>query len=108
MASFEITTPVEDFTGVACGIAFQDGRATVDDRTPEARAALDYFRRRGYAVTPLGAEPEQTDPPEPKAPAKSATKPDWVAWAVHCGADPEAAEALTKDQLVEQYGKGEA
>lgn len=37
-------------------------------------------------------------------PAKSATKDVWVAYAVSKGATQEDAEALTKDQLVEQYG----
>lgn len=40
---------------------------------------------------------------EPKAPAKSASKDDWVAWAVACGADPEAAAAATRDDLAAQY-----
>lgn len=38
------------------------------------------------------------------APAKSAAKPDWVAWAVQCGADQASAEGATRDQLIEQFG----
>lgn len=56
----------------------------------------------GWRRTP-DTEPD-APAPEPQPPAKSAAKADWIAWAVHCGADGEAAEALTKDQLIEQYG----
>jgi hypothetical protein len=38
------------------------------------------------------------------APAKSAPKGDWVAWAVRCGAEQASAEAATRDQLIEQFG----
>lgn len=38
-----------------------------------------------------------------KAPAKSASKDDWVAWAVACGADADKAAAATRDELAEQY-----
>jgi hypothetical protein len=37
-------------------------------------------------------------------PALNATKLDWVSWAVHSGATVDAAEALTKSDLIEQYG----
>lgn len=49
--------------------------------------------------------PVDSDVPAPpdKAPAKSAGKPDWVAWAVVCGAKPDEAEALTKADLVDKY-----
>ncbi|WP_020141138.1 hypothetical protein [Streptomyces sp. 351MFTsu5.1] len=40
---------------------------------------------------------------EPKAPAKSASKDDWVAWAVSCGADPDEAAAATRDDLAAKY-----
>jgi hypothetical protein len=38
------------------------------------------------------------------APAKSAPKGDWVAWAMRCGAEQASAEAATRDQLIEQFG----
>lgn len=41
----------------------------------------------------------------PTSPAKSARKAAWVDYAVSQGADPEAAEALTKAELIEQYDK---
>ena len=44
-------------------------------------------------------------PPEPlKRPADTAAKPQWVAWAVHNGADPDDADAATKNDLIEKYG----
>lgn len=36
-------------------------------------------------------------------PPVNAGKDVWVAWAVHCGADPVAAEAMTKAALVDAY-----
>lgn len=43
------------------------------------------------------------EPTEPDPPAKSAIKPEWVAFAVARGADPEEAEAATKDDLIDTY-----
>lgn len=40
----------------------------------------------------------------PTAPAKSETKAAWVDYAVSEGADPDAAEATTKAELIEKYG----
>ena len=40
---------------------------------------------------------------EPKAPAKSASKDEWVAWAVACGADPVEAADATRDELAAKY-----
>jgi hypothetical protein len=47
---------------------------------------------------------EPTTADDVKAPAKSATKPEWVAYAVAQGAVQADAEALTTRQLIEQYG----
>ncbi len=49
------------------------------------------------------ADPEVPAPPD-RAPAKAAPKAEWVGWAVASGADPEAAEALSKNDLIEKYG----
>ncbi|MCX5362881.1 hypothetical protein OG864_29725 [Streptomyces sp. NBC_00124] len=38
------------------------------------------------------------------APARSASKAEWIAYAVSQGADQADAEQLTKEQLTEQYG----
>ncbi|MFB7899979.1 hypothetical protein ACFC1B_27055 [Streptomyces xiamenensis] len=58
---YEIKTPVEGFTGRVAGVDFTDGRATT-----AAPAALSYFTRRGYTVTPVEAPPPEPDPsPDP-------------------------------------------
>lgn len=38
-------------------------------------------------------------------PALGAVKAEWVGWAVACGADPDAADGMTKAELVEQYNE---
>lgn len=38
-------------------------------------------------------------------PAQAAPKAEWVGWAVAQGADPDDAEAMTKADLVDKYGK---
>jgi hypothetical protein len=37
-------------------------------------------------------------------PSKTATKPEWVGWAVVKGATPEEADGMTKADLIEKYG----
>jgi hypothetical protein len=49
-------------------------------------------------------EPEPAQPEAPKPPAKSANKDEWVAYAESQGTSHDDAEALTKDQLIEQFG----
>jgi hypothetical protein len=41
-------------------------------------------------------------------PPQAAPKDDWVSWAVACGAGEVAADLMTKQQLIEQYGRGDA
>lgn len=53
---------------------------------------------------PEGDEP----PPAPVAPAKGALKAEWVGWATHHPDEarrmmPDAAEALTKDDLYDRF-----
>lgn len=70
-----------------------------------------YLRR----VNPDGSpyvEPVEGDepPPEPKPPAQSASKAEWVGWAVDHPDEsrrlsPDDAEALTKADLIEKFGK---
>lgn len=38
-------------------------------------------------------------------PADTAKKAEWVGWAVHSGAKPDDAEAMTKPDLIDKYGK---
>jgi hypothetical protein len=38
-------------------------------------------------------------------PAQSASKAEWVGWAVHNGMEPNEAEGLTKQDLIDRFGK---
>ncbi|MDT0346763.1 hypothetical protein [Streptomyces litchfieldiae] len=60
---YRITSPTPGARGRVAGVAFTDGRATIDD--PPAGALL-YFRRRGYTV-------EQLDDTGPPGTRKTAT-----------------------------------
>ncbi|MEU6651283.1 hypothetical protein ABZ904_18020 [Streptomyces sp. NPDC046900] len=51
-------------------------------------------------------EPAATQEP-PKKPNKASSKADWVAWAVHQGADQEEAESLTLAALIERFHSAE-
>jgi hypothetical protein len=42
---------------------------------------------------------------KPVKPAGNAAKSDWIGWAVHNGADPDDALALTKADLIQKYGQ---
>jgi hypothetical protein len=48
--------------------------------------------------------PQTTEDAPATAPGRSASKADWVAYAVTRGAEQDDAEQLTRDQLAEQYG----
>ena len=65
--------------------------------------SVTYRTREGDvpAVAPAAADA----PPTPVQPARSASKADWVDYAAALGADREAAEALTRDELVNHYAK---
>lgn len=54
-----VTAPVEGFSGIVAGVAFDDGVAETRDR-----AALNYFRRHGYAIdgASLQTASESPDP----------------------------------------------
>jgi hypothetical protein len=52
---------------------------------------------------PEPAEPDVPSLPS-QAPPTSAPKSEWVGWAVANGADPAAAEAMTKADLIEAHG----
>jgi hypothetical protein len=53
--------------------------------------------------TPEPETPETPNPEAPKKPNKASSKADWVAWAVHQGETREAAEAVTREALIERY-----
>lgn len=104
MAKFTVTAP-QPVTAKVCGVAFADGKATVDSETH--RAALGYFRRRGYTVEEISAAPaasvEET-PERPDAPSRAGSTEAWRTWAIeHGGMTDEEAAALSRDELAEKY-----
>ena len=56
-----------------------------------------YVKRVNKDGTPFVERTEVTRP------AVNAPKIEWVSWAVHNGAKPDDAEALTKTDLIEKY-----
>ncbi|MFF3843495.1 hypothetical protein [Streptomyces sp. NPDC001930] len=74
MTTYTVESPRRDFTGESVGVHFHKGTGNVDDSTKDGRAAIEYFRRQGYALTP-DAEDEPADeerqdgPQEPFDPA---------------------------------------
>lgn len=56
---YRIEAPVRSFSGESVGVKFDKGTGFVDDSTKGGRAALEYFRRHGYGVSPV--EDEKTD-----------------------------------------------
>lgn len=103
MAKYKVTAPAEEeFTGIVAGVAFAKSVAEVDDK--EQAAALAYFRRRGYKVEKAGAASTAAKD-DGGAPARSASKADWVAYATSTeGGMAEAeAEGMTRDQLADKF-----
>jgi hypothetical protein len=84
------SSPVE---GVDSGV-----EVTVDDERGRWLVDHGYARRAGD-----DADKSTVTVPD-GAPAKSASKGDWVAYAVSRGVDRAEAEDSTKDELVERFG----
>jgi hypothetical protein len=117
---FTVTAPVEGHNGPVGSLLFHRGHATADEVADAA--TLAYCRRRGYRVEATGDDiGDDTDgnvefdgdatggeggaAEQDAPPAKTATKPEWVEYAVtKRGADRDEAEALTKGDLIEKYG----
>lgn len=93
---YRITAPTAGHTGIVAGVHFAAGQAEMDGAQ---RAALGYFRRRGY-----GIEAVEDAGVSAGRPPQAAAKELWVAYAVACGADQTAAEAMTKADLITRYG----
>lgn len=114
---YRITAPVANYRGDLAGLIFRAGSAEADSENDFA--ALEYCRRRGYTVEPItDAEPpeaEDSQDAEPQSvgverPKDYAPKPEWVAYAANHPDESrrlsvEDADALTKAELVELYGK---
>ncbi|MEU0084898.1 hypothetical protein [Streptomyces sp. NPDC006274] len=54
---YRITAPEARFNGESVGVSFNRGTGFVEDTDKPGRAALEYFRRHGYSVSP---SPEQS------------------------------------------------
>ncbi|MCX4575614.1 hypothetical protein OHB41_20960 [Streptomyces sp. NBC_01571] len=72
---YTVEAPVRTFSGESVGVQFSKGTGHVDDSTKDGRAAIEYFRRQGYALTPEGG-PEAEDNPQPPAAITPATEYD--------------------------------
>ena len=66
-------------------------------RLDELKAALD--------VAAVNAEAQVETQAEMKRPYGNASKADWIAWAVHNGADEAEVAGWTKNQLMGTYGE---
>ncbi|MFY7069588.1 hypothetical protein ACOQFV_27335 [Nocardiopsis changdeensis] len=103
MTLHKITAPVPGYTGVVAGVALANGVGETSDE-----GVLAYFHRHRYKVEAVEQAPEEDGgqgggEQPPARPAKSASKADWLAYAVAQGMPEEEAEAATRDQLVERY-----
>lgn len=88
--------PVDPTTGVPAGEVLTN---TVDAADPDAGGPPPKDLDDGSTDEPAAAD--LGDEAEP--PAKSAKKADWEAYAATQGYDPD--EGLTKDEMVDRYGK---
>ena len=76
---------------------------------PIAERLTKGLLRRVNADGSPHTEPSPDVPGAPaEEPAKSATKAEWIGWAVANGADLEEVEAMTKADLIEKYGGSDA
>lgn len=108
---YRITAPVANYRGDLAGLIFRAGVAEAD--SDNDFAALEYCRRRGYTVEPADA-PEAEDAAAQgggvERPKDYAPKTEWVTYAANHPDESrrlsaEDADALTKAELVELYGK---
>lgn len=74
------------------------GRTSVQSRP----ATGDEASTDGHGRTTGKETPKEPDPAN--RPARSATKLEWVNWAVECGSSRADAENMTKQDLIEVYG----
>lgn len=79
---------------------FKDGGFETSD-TAVAKRLRGLPEEEGIVEVKSSAKPSGST--EPKAPAKSASKDDWLDWAVACGADPVEAADATRDELAAKY-----
>ncbi|MFF3310486.1 hypothetical protein [Streptomyces sp. NPDC002952] len=71
MNQYKVEAPVRSYSGESVGVQFTRGTGFVNDATKEGRAAIEYFRRQGYALLPVDEEdgeavPAPTGPASPE------------------------------------------
>jgi hypothetical protein len=64
MNQYKVEAPVRSYNGESVGVQFTRGTGFVNDSTKEGRAAIEYFRRQGYALLPLDEEDREEVPVE--------------------------------------------
>lgn len=74
------------------------------DARPVARKDADVETRAGAQAQPAPQAPETAAQPMAAKPAVNDPKDAWVAYAAAQGAKREDAEAMSKTQLIKQYG----
>lgn len=81
---------------------YYEGTVVPDSVSAEDRKR---FRDEGLTEAPKKAKESKSAPDdgEAGAPAKSASKADWKAYAISQGMSEDDAEASTRDKLAEQY-----
>jgi hypothetical protein len=62
---YKVESPVRSFSGESVGVTFRRGTGFVDDSTKDGRAAIEYFRRQGYALLPVEDATDGESLPEP-------------------------------------------
>lgn len=67
MTQFQVHSPEGRFNGEISGVVFRDGAAVVSEDSSAGRAALAYFRRRGYRVTEAEAAVDELVEDDPAA-----------------------------------------
>lgn len=73
------------------------------------RLARGHLTRVNEDGTPWTGDADPAVPTVPaERPTQAAPKAEWVGWAVAHGARPDDAEAMTKADLIDKYGKGDA
>ncbi|UDM00076.1 hypothetical protein [Streptomyces longhuiensis] len=105
MNKYTVESPVRDFTGESVGVHFHKGTGSVDDATKDGRAAIEYFRRQGYALTPVDADVDavavQVEDDDPFDPAEH-DAPEVLAY---LDAHADDADEVTRILEAEQAGK---
>lgn len=73
------------------------------------RLTRGHLRRVTEDGSPYVEPADQAEqPPPPERPAASAVKAEWVGYAVRAyGVSPDDAEAMTKQDLIDRYGRDE-